>query len=439
MVRKAPFWCVAAGAVLALAGSAWAVYYFARAEKGPPEGSAAGHWQHAQAALAGDDLSGARTHLNRCLEFWPFHAEAHFHLARTHRRLDDVYNWQAHLKHAEQLRWSPGDIRFEGQLLSAQAGDVLGADRAVIAQIESRPDDEALILEAIMKGYLETHQWRELFTWADHWTHRRPRDWQPYFFRGRAYQLLWVLDRAIADHRRVLELRPEQHESRFHLAESLMIDGQFQEALPEFEKYLHVRPDHAGSLVGLANCRFSLNDPEETGRLLDRLLARHPKNPGGLFLRAKLALNRGQAKQALGWLKQAEAVSPGEIDLTNLLATVLRQLGQKEEAEEYERRLAELQGWINEFETVRKKVRDRPDDLELRHRAGVLSLNLARDEDAGRWFKSVLRVDPHHRKTHETLAAYYEKSGNRPRADYHRQMAGNSAAKPFTRPEKTDP
>lgn len=428
MVSKLPFWSVAAGALLALGGSVAGFYYLTHRPQDPAEGSAAAHWQIAQAALADGDLDRSQEHLSRCLEFWPLHAETHFLLARNYRRLDDAHGWQAHLKYAEQLRWPAADIIFENQLMTAQAGDVSGADRVVIDQIESRPGDEPLILEAILKGYLETHQWRELFSWADHWMHRRPLDWQPYFFRGRAYQLLWVLDRAIADHRKVLELRPEHRQSHFHLGESLMIDGQYPEAIPEFEKYLETHPDHAGALVGLANCQLSLSvaDLERAAKTLERLVARHPKNAGGLFLRAKLALNRGQAQEALDWLKQAEAVSPGELDLTNLIAAALRQLGRGQEAEKYERQLAQLQQWVNEFEDVRRDVRKRPDDPELRHRAGVLSLNLAREEDAARWFKSALRIDPHHRPTHLTLADHYDKTGNVQRAEYHRKMAAES-------------
>jgi len=67
-----------------------------------------------------------------------------------------------------------------------------------------------------------------------------------------------------------------------------------------------------------------------------------------------------------------------------------------------------------------------PDNVSLRHETGVIYLALGHEEEAARWFQSVLQLDPDHAPTHRVLADYFQKHGDAQRAEHHRQKAEKS-------------
>src|SRR5438445_12961626 len=112
-------------------------------------------------------------------------------------------------------------------------------------------------------------------------------------FRGRVFQLCHSTDRAIAEYRRVLELKPDHLEANLELANALMVNAAFQEAAEHFQTYLQRCPDEPGASVGLANCQFSLGQFEAARTSLETLFSRYKGHAAGFFVRAKveLALN----------------------------------------------------------------------------------------------------------------------------------------------------
>src|SRR6266581_4566124 len=86
----------------------------------PQVDDAQAHWHAAQVAIDHREFSEATNHLTRCLESWPYNAEAHFLMARTSRRAGDLVNWRIHLDRAEVLRWPKKQIALERQLRRAQ-------------------------------------------------------------------------------------------------------------------------------------------------------------------------------------------------------------------------------------------------------------------------------------------------------------------------------
>ena len=75
------------------------------------------------------------------------------------------------------------------------------------------------------------------------------------------------------------------------------------------------------------------------------------------------------------------------------------------------------------LEDLKKQLLKDPENTALRFEAGTVCLELHREEEAARWFQSVLRLDPRHVPTHKTLADYFQKHGDSQRAEYHRRRA----------------
>jgi tetratricopeptide (TPR) repeat protein len=406
--------------LLALVCGSYAV--FVRGRSPTPE-PADDPWSQAQRALAEDHLPQAIGHLRRTLATRPFYAKARFLLARASRRSDDVAGWQHHLYRAEALQWPRDEIDLERRLLRAQSGSLRDIDPVLLSFLDSFHSDTGLILEAIVKGFLESYRLQEAVSWANRWLERYPEDYRSWLYHGRAFYLNGTRQQALADYRRAWELKPDQPSLRLWLAAALMLDGQFSEALAHFEASLREQPDQPNALLGAANCLLELNRKDEAQARLDELLSRQPTNAAALLVRARLELDRDAPAEALSWLRRAEAAAPQDPGIVHALVLAYRQLGRRDEAEQYQRRQNELQELTQRFEEARKRAILEPESVALRYEVGALCLRLGHDEEAVRWFESALLIDANHQPSHQALADWYQKQGDVRRSEAHRRAS----------------
>jgi tetratricopeptide (TPR) repeat protein len=389
------------------------------------------HWEEAHKALARADFAAASGHLQRCLEAWPLHAEAHFLLARTSRRAGDRIAWQIHLRRAEALQWPRDEITFERTLFRAQTGDLWSAvgpegrhvEDVLLARLDAPGTDEVIVLEALVQGYLENNSSNDALRWTRYWTEHYPDDWEGYLFRGQACLADPTPERALAAFRRAVELNPEAVEPRFRLGAALAADGRWDEALAQYRFCLEVEADNPTALLGLANCQHWRGERAEARTALDRLLAQRPNQPAALLIRGRLEYDDENYDAALDWLQKAEKAAPNEPEVFVALARTLRALGRGDEAEVYDRKFKVLEKKLRELEDVRKQISREPSRVDLRYQAGALLLEIGQEPEAARWFQSVLRLDPNHRPTCKLLADYYQKTGDERRAEHFRRKA----------------
>jgi Tfp pilus assembly protein PilF len=66
-----------------------------------------------------------------------------------------------------------------------------------------------------------------------------------------------------------------------------------------------------------------------------------------------------------------------------------------------------------------------PDDPKLRREAGLICLRYGKEPEGLRWLLSALEAAPRDEPTHAALADYYERQGDRRRAEAHRRLAGS--------------
>jgi Tfp pilus assembly protein PilF len=389
-------------------------------------------WEQAQDFLARGELEQARDCLIRCLESWPANAEVRFLLGRTYRRLENVAGWRTHLHAAQALQWSPEEIELERRLMRMQSGDSWGVEDALISDLEANSAEAPLILEAMVKGYLSLFSFNDVTYWAGFWMDRYPRDWRPFLYRARARELSRSNTLALEDYRRALERKPDLKEAQLGLGTTLMMDGQFKEALAQFQAYLLDNSEDPTALLGAANCQYNLADVSSARTTLNKLFAVRKEDAGGFLVKARVELACDAPAEALIWLKQAEALAPYETDVLHMLALTLRHLEKQDEAEKYERKYKEVYHQYERLDALTKQIIKQPENVSLRYEAGTLLLQLGRDEQAGGWFRSLLRIDPKHQPTHAALATYFEKRGDLQRAEYHRQRAKGTSEAPKT-------
>lgn len=103
---------------------------------------------------------------------------------------------------------------------------------------------------------------------------------------------------------------------------------------------------------------------------------------------------------------------PREEETLVMLSTVLRELGQLEEAEKYRLLARDVHKRYQERDEAVKQVRSAPDDLELRLKVARILLYLGFDEEALGWYSGILELDSQYVPALRDLANYYLERGN---------------------------
>ena len=74
-------------------------------------------------------------------------------------------------------------------------------------------------------------------------------------------------------------------------------------------------------------------------------------------------------------------------------------------------------------ELTSRKLAENPLDPGIHYEFGTILMRDGRTQPALQWFDSALSLDPNHRPTHAALADYYEKNGDKLKAEEHRKKA----------------
>jgi predicted Zn-dependent protease len=277
--------------------------------------------------------------------------------------------------------------------------------------VEQDHPDTPLILEALAHGYLQHYRLPEARVCLNLWLERQPDNPQALALLGQFHlDYERATDRAVEKYRRAVELDPDHEEARLGLAIALLQSTGFAEAAVHLERLRQCQPNNLRVGVGLAECRYALDEPDEALRLLDRVLARQPQFAPALALRGRLALENGQYEAAETWLRQAVRGSPGDHQARYNLIRCLNHNDKVPEAQGHEKWLKQREQDVKRFhEIVTRDLAKKPRDPVLHCTLGELLLRSGHQAEGLRWLESALRQDPHYAPARRALAEYHEK------------------------------
>ena len=386
-----------------------------------PQENVQDHWEQANRASENGDVALAKMHLETILAICPLNARALFLMARTCRRSNDPAGWQ-YIFLAESLGWPRDQIILEERLGQAEAGDIWSVEEALLDKLNRLPPEERVILEALVKGYLNSVRFLDAAEIATTWIRRYPRDWQAYLYRGRAYQGLGQLREATWDYQDVLEIRPDSTAATLWCADAFLSLNDYQNALENYQAYRNMAPDDWEPLFAIALCQFSLGQPGARATL-ENLLNEHPQHRDGLLLAARIDLAEDAPGKALPYLRKAMELGAPEPDVLQTLIAVLRKLDRHQEAVQVEKQYRQILEKAKQLRELNEEIQSQRGDASLRYQAGMLALELGHEKEASDWFQTVFFIDPGHRPTHLALADYWAKHGQPQRAAYHLRRA----------------
>lgn len=388
------------------------------------------HWYAGQVALRRYHSPEARTHLQDCLRIWPFSRLPRVHLlaARAAWRDGDFVEATRHLQDCQNLEGSPSaESVLEWSLVHAAGGDLDKAEEPLKAMAQRDPSLAALVVEALILGYMRTARIDEAIHCADDWVTREPDNEQAHYLRGNiAYQMGWSSE-AAANYGRVVELDPDHPWARTRLVVALVDTGRYEEATQHLEALRQHHPLDVEMQVRLAMCRYWLGHTREARTILDNILAEHPDNGLALLTRGQIAQAAGQLPEAEEWLRKAVRVRPNDYKAHSSLCKCLRQQGKAEANAEEKRSDALRDRWKRYNELTTHLLSQRPNDPALQCELGKLMLELGLNEAGRNWLLGALRLDEHYVPALTALADYYQQQGDTDAAKEYGERARSSA------------
>jgi len=279
------------------------------------------------------------------------------------------------------------------------------------------------VLEAVVKGYLESFRLQDVVRWATHWSQRQPADWQPHYYRGRAFAIHRWPAQAIRDYKSALSLQPEQNQVRLALASVLAASGQYGEGLELYQACVRSDPRDKIALLGVAYCLRSLGHSAEGLAVLDELFALEAEHAGGTFLRAQILLDQDRPDEALVCLQIVERKAPLDRHIAYTRSRCLWLLGKEEEAQASDREANRLKKMSERLEALTEEITLKPADISPRQESATLLLGLGRYQEAARRLQSILQIDPDYRPAHAAMATCLNELGQPLLAARHRRLA----------------
>lgn len=205
-----------------------------------------------------------------------------------------------------------------------------------------------------------------------------------------------------------LELEPDSDRALQTLAVMLIAHGQIAEAAPYLEKILDASDPEAG-FMQLPALFAKTRDTAAAYQVVKGLAQKHPQSAAARYAQAHAALQAGFAEEAAAALRQADSLKPGwepaALLRAQLLAKVSRAsaqeflkefVGKYPDAQDVRLAYARMLVSANQFDEAHKQfvrlASELPNSAEIAMAAGLLSLQMAKLEDAELYLNRALEL-----------------------------------------------
>lgn len=143
--------------------------------------------------------------------------------------------------------------------------------------------------------------------------------------KGLAYKESQLNQRqtAMKEYRHVLEIYPDDRDSRLELGRLLTFDHRYGAALEQYDLLLKQNPQDAAALLGKARIAFYRGELPEAHAGAAQALQKQPNNFSAVFLLASVEHAQHHRRETLRLLNQAEKLSPGDAEVASLRNRVL--------------------------------------------------------------------------------------------------------------------
>src|ERR1700722_105011 len=195
-------------------------------------------------------------------------------------------------------------------------------------------------------------------------------------------------------------LQPDTFEIIYNLGQVLLRDGQFAKAESTLKRALNLNPDSVDAMHLLAQAFLDESRPLDALDLLVRAHRIRPDNPDVILLMAKISMSEDYFEDAIPLLEEGIKVAPQRTDLITALGESYFMAGRGGKA-------------IEQFKKLLAIENSARSDSFL----GITYLNLGRFDEAKRYFRQGLQLDPHNVSCLYNLGMIAQSQGDAPGAE----------------------
>ena len=254
-----------------------------------------------RSALAGRDAARAVGYLERALALDPSAASLHYSLAMAQRALGNLDAARAHLQRRGDGAPAPPDPlmqTYNGLLRSALAYEIRG-----MRAMDARRFGEAAAI--FREGLAET-----------------PDDPSLRHRLGTALMMAGDADGAVAEFEATLRIAPDFEKAQFGIGVILGMSGRHAEAIERYAAAVDLRPNYLEARLGLAEAFRLTGRLQEAAAQFAEAVRIDPAFAEAWMVRAVILVQLGRIAEAREWLDAALLVHSGHPDLKDLLAQV---------------------------------------------------------------------------------------------------------------------
>lgn len=344
-------------------------------------------------ALTERDYAKARNCFNRYLDARPGDTRARLLAARVSRKLKDYNEAVKQLKRCQDDGGEAEAIGVELALIDIQRGK--DAPGTALRRRAQMGDELGLtILEVVIQFDLDTSRLHQALEGLNLYLAHRPNDLQALLGRGFVWERFLYFADAVNDYRKAVAAHPNSELARLRLADALLIAGSPEDAMEHYQWLAERWPDRTEVRFGLARCKRRLGQVEEARAMLDALVADHPNSGEILWERGQLDLENDRPAEAESWLRRALAIIPHDRRVSYSLSQCMLALNRKEEAQQFQVRVAQIDADLRKLHEIREQVFRRPNDAALRCEGGLIFLRNGERREGIRWLQLALNLDP---------------------------------------------
>jgi Flp pilus assembly protein TadD len=187
----------------------------------------------------------------------------------------------------------------------------------------------------------------------------------------------------------------------------LLLKGNVDEAIAQFQQALQITPGSAGSYNNLGNALLQKGNVDEAITIYQKALQIKPDNAEALNYLGNALLQKGSVDEAIARFRQALQIKPDGLDAHNSLGDALLQKGSVDEA-------------IAQF---RQALQIKPDGLDAHNNLGDALLQKGSVDEAIAQFQQALQIKPDDATAYNNLGSALLQKGNGDEAITHYQKA----------------
>ena len=385
------------------------------------------HYRSARQSLDIYHFAEAREHLRQCLRVWSFRPRIWLLTGQASRRMEDFQEAERCFQHVqEMLNGKPDEeLELEWKLLRAQQGDTDAVVDYLRTLVEANHPESALILEAVVRGYMRKYRYLDAGFLVQLWLDRRPDDTLALFCQGWLREQIGPRTQALDNYIRILEKDPSHDEARLRLVNLLIHEAQPAQALTYLRPLAERRGDEPSVRMALATCQYGVGDHEAAEKTLVALLAAQPRHGSALILSGKIALEHDQYTRAEELLRLAVRLEPSDYQGYFNLYQTLKRVGKEKEAAEIEAKMKTMERDVQRLHQIfTYDLARSPRNPHLYREVGIIFMRAGEIRDGLRWLQDALHLDPNDREVHRELGEYYRRAGDSEKAAYHLKLAG---------------